>query len=260
MKKFIGVLVSLLFLSGCAYSPFSSTNHLTGSPLGVAIGAGIGGGSVAALGGTKPLIGFAAITGGVIGYYVTTLRYDSGGIMQVGGQVYKIGDFVGIYIPSDKLFEPNTADFLPQAIPILDSTVAVLNRYPGNNIIISGNTSGFSRSTWEQRISEERAKKVSAYLWRAGINQFKEQTTNMRQLNYVGYGDYLPISNDYTNDGIRQNSRIQITSYPTTCDLGLDKRSVAFHNFGKPNDGEINRAPDVKCTGGVGDCSSDNDP
>ena len=256
MKKSIGVLVSLLFLSSCAYNPFSFNNHPTGDPLAAAIGAGVGGGGVALLGGSRPLIGVAAITGGVIGYYTTTLRYDSGGVIQGGGQVYKIGGFIGIYIPTDSLFEPNTADFLPQAGPILDSAATVLLRYPDNNIIISGNTSGFSRPRWEQRLSEERAEKVSIYLWSAGINQAQDPTIDTRKLNYVGYGDYLPIANDHTNDGIRQNSRIQITSYPSTCDLGLDKRSVLFHNFGKDNDNDINEAPDVKCKNDDENCGT----
>jgi outer membrane protein OmpA-like peptidoglycan-associated protein len=258
--KIIGALVvSLPLLAGCSYNPFVTDNHETGKPIGAVLGAAAGGGAVAALGGTKPYIGLGAIAGGAVGYYVTTLRYDSGGIIQGGGKVYKLGDITGIYIPSDKLFEPNTDEFLPQARPILDSTVAVLARSPNNNIIISGNTSGFYCARWEQKLSERRAQKVAAYLWNAGINNFKFQDNDLRKLNYVGYGDYFPIAANLTNEGIRENSRIQITSYPSDCDLQLDKRHVAVHNIGADSDEEIAKAPAVRCnaTNSTGECIDD---
>lgn len=249
------LILSLLFLSGCTFNPFTTNNHTTGSPAGAVVGAGAGAGGVALLGGSKTLMVLAGLGGGAVGYYVTTLRYESGGIIQSGGQVYQVGEFIGIYIPTDKLFEPNTADFIPQAVPILESTVTVLKRNPNNNIIISGNTSGFYRSRWELSLSEKRAQKVASYLWNAGINQFKDQSIETRKLNYVGYGDYLPIANDYTNEGIRQNSRIQITSYPSNCDLGLDKRQVAVYNVGAvDNDKDIGEAPSRKDCGLKGEC------
>jgi outer membrane protein OmpA-like peptidoglycan-associated protein len=241
----IATLLSLLV--SCSYNPFISENHETGSPLGAAIGAGVGGGSIALLGGTRPYIGFGALVGGVVGYYVTTLRYDSGGVIQGGGLVYKVGDFIGIYIPSDNLFEPNTAEFLPQAGAILDSVAAILHRYPNHNVLVSGNTSGFYCPRWEQQISERRAQKVSAYLWNAGIGIFKNETgTDLRQLNYVGYGDYFPIASTLTNTGIRQNSRVQITAYPSSCDLLQGKREVALHNMGELVDDDIYYAPDCR--------------
>jgi outer membrane protein OmpA-like peptidoglycan-associated protein len=258
IAKIIAALVfSLPLLAGCSYNPFIADNHETGKPIGAAIGAGIGGGGVALLGGTKPYIGLAALAGGAIGYYVTTLRYDSGGVLQGGGQVYKIGDFTGIYIPSDKLFEPNTAEFLPQAGPILDSTATILMRTPNNNILISGNTSGFYCARWEQRLSERRAQKVAAYLWNAGINNFKPQNNDLRRLNYVGYGDYFPIAATHRNEGLRDNSRIQITSYPSNYDLQLDKRHIAVHNVGADVDEEIINAPAgpaCATTNSTGDC------
>lgn len=249
------LIVSVSLLNGCAYNPFIANNHTTGDPAGAVIGGAVGAGSIAAWNGPKPLIGLAGIGGGIIGYYVTTLRYDSGGVYRAGGQVYKMGDYVGIYIPTDKVFEPNSSEFLPTAAPILDSAADVLQRYPNNNIIISGNTSGFYRPRWEQKLSEERAKKISAYLWNAGINEFKgTDVMHMRKLTYVGYGDYLPIASNLTNDDIRENSRIQITSYPCTADLNLDKRHVAMRNIGSTDDSETYKN---NCGGKIEDCFKD---
>lgn len=259
--KIIGILILIctLCLAACSFNPFRLNNRTTGSPTAALVGTAAGAGSVALLTSSKPLILLGGLTGGMFGYYVTTLRYDAGGIIEACGQVYKVGDYVGIVIPSDNLFEPNSADFLPQAKPILDSAANVLQRYPQNNIMISGNTSGFSRTRWERKLSEKRAQKVSAYLWNSGVGAFKDKSNDTRKLNYVGYGNFFPIANTYTNDGIRTNSRIQITSYPSACDLLLDARHQAFNNVGGSNDRVLNEAP--TCSGASagrnGSCTDD---
>lgn len=242
-------LLLCFLLVGCSYNPFITNNHTTGNPAGAVVGAAAGAGGVALLGGPKSVMALAGIGGGMLGYYVTTLRYDAGGIIQAGGQVYKLGDFVGIDIPSDQLFQPNTAELMPNANVILDSAITVLKRYPNNNILISGNTSGFAPTKWELRLSEKRAQRVAAYLWRGGINAFRERSTDLRKLTYVGYGNYFPISNVYTNDGIRQNSRIQITSYPSKRDLLLDEKHQVMNNYAPLQNGDDNLGqPCSSCT------------
>jgi outer membrane protein OmpA-like peptidoglycan-associated protein len=145
-------------------------------------------------------------------YYFTTANYAARPIRQAGGQVYSLGEYTGIEIPSDQLFDPNSAEFLPDATPLLDSIVDVLRHYPDHNILISGNTSGFSTAKREQKLSERRARQIASFLWVRGINN--SPTQNNRSLTYIGYGSYLPISSDLTNEGVRENSRIQITIYP----------------------------------------------
>lgn len=220
-KRSVALLLSGLVLSSCSFNPFSSNNHLTGDPAVTLIGAGAGAGTVAALGGSNTAIALGGIGGGLIGYYATTLRYTAGGLMQYGGQVYQVGQYIGIYIPSDQLFLPNSTDFKPQAMSILDSAAAVLSRFPSNNILVSGNTSGFADEDWELKLSERRAERVSAYFWKNGVGSdtYLSGTMEMRKYRYVGYGDYFPIATKRYNTGLRQNSRIQITSYPNDADL-----------------------------------------
>src|SRR5690349_290381 len=103
MKWKVRLLLTLTlpWLAGCTYNPFTLNNHTTGDPFATGIGAGIGAGTIALLGGSKAGIVAGGIAGGAIGYYITTLRYASGGVIQGGGKVYKIGDYLGIYIPTD---------------------------------------------------------------------------------------------------------------------------------------------------------------
>lgn len=251
VTKLSSLMLLLSVLAGCSFNPFNpSGNDATGSPVGALIGAGVGGETAALLGGTKVPIITGGLIGGAVGYYVTTLRFASGGVLQTGGQVYKLGDVVSIYIPTDQIFEVNTADFTWDARPVLDSAAAIIQRYPNNNIIISGNTSGFGRPKREQVLSEKRAAKVAGYLWSAGITSFKDPGNEMRKLEFVGYGDYFPIASTLHNKGVRENSRIQIISYPSNCDLGLDRHHMAFRNVGALNDDSINEADPVRCPNG----------
>lgn len=240
MDQSISRLTILLFcqlaLSACTFNPFTTNNHTTGSVAGTAVGASMGAGAIALLGGSKAYIALGGIGGGALGYYFTSLRSDASGIIDAGGNVYVLGEYIGIYLPSDHLFASNTSEFLPQAHNTLDSVVEVLNRKPDNNILISGNTSGFSAYPWEQRLSQRRAKAVAAYLWVSGVEQFKHESNDVRRLTYVGYGDYFPISSDLTNKGIRENSRIQITSYPTHAILHPREHDISDVNIASMDD------------------------
>lgn len=230
MKWIATLLLSSALLSACSYNPFSIENTTTGSATGVLVGGAAGAGVAMLAHATRPFIALAGIGGAGVGYYATTLRYDASGIYQAGGQAYQVGDTLGIYIPTDYLFEPNTAYFMPNYETVLSSVVMVLNRKPNNNIIISGNTSGFYLSRFDRKLSERRAEKVAAYLWSAGISQFNGFTHAGRRLNYVGYGDYFPVSTRLTNEGLRQNSRIQIVSYPIDCAIPLPAENPKVFN------------------------------
>jgi outer membrane protein OmpA-like peptidoglycan-associated protein len=239
-KCIITLLFSITFslaLTSCSYNPFSTDNELTGNPGGAAVGAGVGAGGAALLGASKYVIGLAGLGGASLGYYLTTVNFASGGVVKAGGQVYSVGDYVTIEFPTDTVFDENSADILPEARPALDSTISVLQHYPNNNIIISGNTSGYGPRRYEFRISEARARAVAAYLWAHGISSFKatDATLPTRKLSYVGYGNSFPIANNIKASGIRANSRIQITSYPTNSQLNLCKEQRIFANIGAMN-------------------------
>lgn len=232
MRQITLTLVASLLLTSCTFNPFTTDNKLTGSPVATAIGAGIGGGAAYAMGGSNAVIASSAIGGGFIGYYVSTLRFASGGVIQGGGQVFTLGEYVTIEMPTDQLFDTNSSDFLSDAAPILDSAVRVLKRYPNHNIMVSGNTSGFGTTRWQLQLSEARARQVSAYLWAHGISEFKEFSLKRRHLTYTGYGNFFPIANDIHNNSLRKNSRIQITAYPSSSLLKIDHSYKVFNNIG----------------------------
>lgn len=230
-------LLLFWFLTSCAYNPVSpDSNHLSGNGAGGVLGSVAGIASAAALNAPRPLVIGAGIGGAALGYYMTTLRYDAAPIYHAGGDVYAQGEYAGISIPSYRLFEPNSAELIPQAEALLDSAISILKGYPNNNILISGNTSGIGAPRFDQKLSEARARQVAAYLWAHGVNNFKSYNITTRRLRFVGYGDYFPIANINNPANIQHNSRIQITAYPSKEDLKLDKVSRIFNNVGGYSD------------------------
>jgi outer membrane protein OmpA-like peptidoglycan-associated protein len=247
-KKAVAVAV-LLNLTGCT-AMSQDTNPPTGNVVGTAIGAGAGAGIAAVLGAKAPLIGVAGLAGAGLGYYLTTLRFASGGIVAAGGHVYTLGDTVIIEVPTDHLFEANTSDFLPGTDPILGSMASILARYPDHDVFISGDTSGSWTHRFEQRMSECRASQVASYLWAHGVTNsnagFDESTNELvkkRRLVYVGFGDDFPIANNIRLNGIRANSRIQIVATLPYNELHWNKNKGHFKPFKNIGDVSTNAPP-----------------
>ncbi len=228
------IILLLCLLTACSYNPLSSTNHNTGDPVEAAAGGVAGFGTAAAFGVTNhTLLGAAGIGGASIGYYMSTIRYDAAGIYHAGGQVFAVGDYVTIELPTSSVFDDNSYDLTPTGNAALRSAAKVLNRLCCQSILVSGNSSGFGTAKWERKITENRARVVSAFLWSQGVNNFKQRSNDTRKLTYVGYGNYFPIANNIKAQGIQSNSRIQITAYPTKDQLLMDEKKRTFGNMGE---------------------------
>lgn len=243
MNCFQKQLAILAMTSVFALSACSTTNDLnprTGSATGAVAGGVLGATAAYVLSLPKAAVALAGIGGAGVGYYLTTLRFSARGIYAAGGQVYTLGDYIIINIPTDNMFDANTADFLTQAKPALQSIRDVLARYPDHNIIISGNTSGFWTSRFELSMSVCRAEQVASYLSRHGIGNSAAKSPKYM---YVGYGDKFPIANLLHIKSIRQNSRIQIVAYPDTAKLYWNK-SCKKHF--KPYPGRVEHIKEIE--------------
>lgn len=231
-------LMKIILALGCmSIFAFQTACTKINPGAGAVMGAGVGAGGAALANASAPVVVGAGMAGGALGYYLATLKHAASPIEQVGGQVYQVGQYVGIEIPTDDLFEENSADLYPNASGILDALVNIVNRFPNHNILISGNTSGFYKSQYEQSLSQARAREIAAYLWSHGIDEFQSDSNHIRTLQYVGYGDYFKVASDLTNSGIRQNSRVQITLYPSQSDLVPGRKNdIAFENPGALHD------------------------
>ena len=221
-----------LALPGCSYNPFSTDNHLTGKPVGAAIGGTAGAGTAALAGASRSMVAVAGLGGAALGYYLTTIDFISGGIKQAGGDVLTQGDCITISLPTWRLFETGSTTFLPAAGPALDSTAQILTDFPDDDILISGNSSGYGMSKAEKRLTRRQASKIAGSLWAHGLSAFKQDGMTRRHLIIMGNGARFPIANTITAKGISENSRIQISACPSTADFGPGIENVRDANVG----------------------------
>jgi len=99
------------------------------------------------------------------------------------------------------VFGRNTAEILPDSFRVLDAVVAALKESPKVKVRIEGHTDNVGDSGRNITISNERALNVMNYLIAKGIDPAR--------LSYIGYGGSQPISALKTEEGRRQNRRIE---------------------------------------------------
>ncbi len=98
-------------------------------------------------------------------------------------------------------FEFDKAELLPESKAELDMLVDLLYDYPHMEVEISGHTDNVGSESYNQKLSEARAKAVVDYLI--------QNKTEKSRLSYVGYGMSKPIASNETEMGRQQNRRVE---------------------------------------------------
>lgn len=99
-------------------------------------------------------------------------------------------------------FEFDRARLTPDAKQILDVVAEELAKYPDIRVELAGHTDARGSEAYNQRLSQDRAESVMAYLERLGI-----ASDRMRP---VGYGESRPIADNATEDGRSRNRRTEL--------------------------------------------------
>ena len=214
----ISVIVGAL-AAGCASDPYGGgyyggrSSGMSNTAKGAAIGA-LGGGAIGALAGRDlkgGLIGAAAgaVVGGGIGYYMDRqeqqLRQrleDSGS----GVQVQREGDNLRLVMPSQVTFDYDSAHIRPGFYSALNNVAQVLRENDQTMVEITGHTDSKGSDSYNQRLSEERARAVTDYLAAQGVS--------MARMNAHGMGESMPLAANDRESGRQQNRRVEILIKP----------------------------------------------
>lgn len=150
-----------------------------------------------------------AIAGGAVGSYMDKqekkLREQMAG---TGVDVVRKGENITLDMPGGVTFALNKADLNPQFHSVLDSVAGTLSEYNKTVIEVAGHTDSTGRLEYNQKLSEQRADSVAAYLASKGVSRDRMVT--------VGAGPSRPIASNDTEDGRAQNRRVEITIVPVT--------------------------------------------
>ena len=202
-----GALV--MALAACADNPYQRT--MAGAGLGGATGAGIGyainKGKGAAIGGA-----IGALAGGAIGNYMdrqqqaleqSLAQERSQGSLNI---VRQPDNSIRLDMPSEVLFDFDSAAIKPSFAPSLGKVANVLQQYPDTNIRVVGYTDSVGSDQYNLGLSQRRAQSVANYLASQGVTP--------QRLATEGMGEQNPRASNATEAGRQQNRRVEMFIQP----------------------------------------------
>jgi outer membrane protein OmpA-like peptidoglycan-associated protein len=112
---------------------------------------------------------------------------------------------LGVTLSWDSLqFYPNSSELLPGEEEKLAHIARILADIPGRDVLIEGHTALAGTAEGRQILSEERASAVGQYFLRRGIRSPGE-------IIIQGHGAQRPVASNSTEEGMRENRRVEIT-------------------------------------------------
>lgn len=206
-------LGALLATGGCATPQAAPTPRVADTSVG-GIGAALGGYLLDdVVGGRRARTARIAnariggIPGAGIGAYMDTqeteLRARTSG---TDIAVTRRGDDLILTIPSSLSFAYKSHAVAPGFQPTLDRIAGVLKTYDHAFVDVYGHTDSVGSEAYNQRLSEQRAASVAAYLVAHGVNSAR--------LGTKGFGKSQPIASNETPDGQATNRRVEIKIVP----------------------------------------------
>jgi OOP family OmpA-OmpF porin len=113
-----------------------------------------------------------------------------------GCEVQVVIELQGVYFDTDK------ATLKPESIVILDAAVATLGAHGTIAVEVGGHTDSTASESYNQDLSERRAKVVYDYLVNHGIAADR--------MTWKGFGELSPIASNDTAEGRAQNRRTEL--------------------------------------------------
>ncbi|MBI1398367.1 MAG: OmpA family protein [Betaproteobacteria bacterium] len=209
----VTVAVSSCASSGAANGKGPMTDTEKGAVIG-AVGGAVVGAVIADKKAKGALIGAVGggLAGAAVGHYMDRQKQDleknlSKEIAAGSVRVAKLpSDIVRITMTSQTAFDTDSSDIKPGFYDTLNRLADVVVRYGKTSLTIVGHTDSRGTSQYNQALSERRARAVADYLLSKNVNPARIAT--------VGKGETEPIATNATEEGRRQNRRVEIFVAP----------------------------------------------
>ena len=203
----LGLLVTTgggMLLTSCQ----SMSNRDRGAVIGAAAGAAVGGVVGNQTGSTARGAIIGAVVGGAAGAIIGhQMDQQAKEIKQEipGAVVERVGEGINVTFESGLLFDYNSDRIKPTAAENLRNLARSLNNYPNTDLVIVGHTDDIGSDTFNQDLSQRRARAAANYLASVGVNPARLRT--------YGRGETEPaVAN--TNEAARaQNRRVEVAIF-----------------------------------------------
>jgi OOP family OmpA-OmpF porin len=122
----------------------------------------------------------------------------------VSPDLTKLPDPILLRLPSDVLFDFDSANLKPEADPLLSQAIALITKYPEADIHIDGYSDSFGKQDYNGTLSQQRAEAVQAWLQtRIAQAAYKFHSTGHGSTNYV-------VSSTGSIEAQQPNRRVEI--------------------------------------------------
>lgn len=122
-----------------------------------------------------------------------------------GAEVERVGEGIKITFDSGILFAFDSAELSGQAEDNITELAETLKDYEDTNILIEGHTDNIGSESYNKELSEERAASVGYKLKTLGVKGSR--------ITEVGYGEQQPLDDNSTEEGRKQNRRVEVAIF-----------------------------------------------
>ena len=198
-----------IMLAGLALGACQSLNNKErGAVIGTAGGAVVGGVIGKHQGSTAKGAIIGATVGGVIGGVIGHQMDQQAKKLEQnipGAIVERVGEGIQVTFESGLLFDFDSDRVKPEAATNLKNLAASLGEYPNSSLLIVGHTDATGSDSYNQALSDRRARATALYLASQGVTADRLQT--------VGRGETEPVAPNDTETGMQKNRRVEVAIY-----------------------------------------------
>ncbi len=133
------------------------------------------------------------------------LRTDLGGS---GAVITNTGNELIVTLPESITFDTGSSVVKSRFMGPLSQLAANINAYPGSFITVVGHTDDRGSTSFNQRLSEDRAGAVAGILISNGVNA--------NRISARGDGEFSPIASNGSAAGRQQNRRVEVRITPSS--------------------------------------------
>lgn len=125
-----------------------------------------------------------------------------------GVTITRIGETILLSMPGSATFASGSSNVETKFYPVLDSVAVVLDEFNQTYVDVIGHTDSKGSKSFNQQLSEKRAKSVAKYLEANDVIRERVQADGM--------GEDEPIATNDTSEGRAKNRRVEIKLKPVT--------------------------------------------
>jgi outer membrane protein OmpA-like peptidoglycan-associated protein len=194
------LLAAFAFMySGCGSR--TATGGAVGAGAGGAVGAAVGSRYGSTIRGALIGAAIGGAAGALIGRYMDRQAEAMKKELE-NARIERVAEGIRVTFESGILFDFDSAELRATARNNLRDFADILRDYPNTNILIEGHTDAIGTNSYNQDLSERRARSVGNYLSSLGVERGR--------FVLVGYGETQPVASNENEQGRQQNRRVEV--------------------------------------------------